>query len=381
MAWSWQLKNWPNFTWNKDKLGKYEHEFILNAGVIIGSSEHISTEDKQELFVQLLSSEAVDTSLIEGEHLNRDSVQSSIKKELGLSVDVTKATPAEKNIAMMMVDLYGKIDEPLTHESLFHWHKLLMRHDHRIEVVGAYRSHEEPMEIVSGPDYAKKVHFVAPPSKTVPDEMSRLIKWLEDTSPNGNSPLPSLTRAGIAHLWFESIHPFEDGNGRIGRGVAEKILSQGYSNAMMTVLSKTLLQKRKEYYDHLGRASITLDINDWLSWFAGIVLEAQQNTNLWVHWIIEKASFMLKAQSQVNERQEKVLLRLFRSGPEGFAGGLSAKNYMSITGAKIATTTRDLRDLVESNLLTKTGERKSTRYYLKINIPSEPGYQAILKGD
>ncbi|GGI87682.1 Fic family protein [Legionella impletisoli] len=371
MAWNWQLKNWPNFTWDKDSLEKYEHEFILSAGVIIGSSEHISNEDKQELFVQLLSSEAVDTSLIEGEHLNRDSVQSSIKKELGLSVDGKKSTPAERSIAMMMVDLYRTIDEPLTHEKLCHWHRLLMKHDHRIEVVGAYRTHEEPMEIVSGPDYAKKVHFVAPPSKTVPDEMSRLIKWFEDTSPNGNNPLPSLTRAGIAHLWFESIHPFEDGNGRIGRGIAEKILSQGYPNIMMTVLAKTLLQKRKEYYDQLGKASITLDINDWLLWFAEIVLEAQQNTNSWVHWIIEKARFMRKAQGQINERQEKVVLRLFRAGPDGFIGGLSAKNYMSITGTTIATTTRDLRDLVEKNLLRKTGERKSTRYYLNISMPGK----------
>ncbi|MCC5791289.1 MAG: Fic family protein [Legionellaceae bacterium] len=369
MTWNWQLQNWPNFAWDKDKLEKYERAFILSVGVIIGSSEHFSNEDKQELFIQLLSTEAVDTSLIEGEHLNRDSVQSSIKKELGLSVDVKNATPAEKSIAMMMVDLYRNIDEPLTHEALNHWHKLLMRHDHRIEVAGEYRTHEEPMEIVSGPDYAKKIHFVAPPSKVVPDEMSRFIKWFEDTSPSGNHPLPSLTRAGIAHLWFESIHPFEDGNGRIGRGIAEKILSQGYPNAMMTVLAKTLLQKRKEYYDQLGKASITLDINEWLLWFAKIVIEAQQNTNLWVHWIIEKASFMRKAQGQVNERQEKVLLRLFRAGPEGFTGGLSAKNYMSITGTTIATTTRDLRDLVEKYFLRKTGERKSTRYYLNIDIP------------
>lgn len=369
MTWNWQLQNWPNFAWDKDKLEKYEREFILSAGVIIGSSEHLSNEDKQDLFIQLLSSEAVDTSLIEGEHLNRDSVQSSIKKELGLSVDIKKSTPAEKSIAMMMVDLYRNIDEPLTHDTLCHWHKLLMRHDHRIEVVGEYRTHEEPMEIVSGPDYAKKVHFIAPPSKAVPDEMSRFIKWFEDTSPSGNHPLPSLTRAGIAHLWFESIHPFEDGNGRIGRGIAEKILSQGYPNAMMTVLAKTLLQKRKEYYDQLGKVSITLDIDEWLLWFAKIVIEAQQNTNIWVHWIIEKASFMRKAQGQVNERQEKVLLRLFRAGPDGFTGGLSAKNYMSITGTTIATTTRDLRDLVEKNFLRKTGERKSTRYYLNIDIP------------
>ncbi|STX27674.1 Filamentation induced by cAMP protein Fic [Legionella beliardensis] len=368
MTWNWQLKDWPNFTWDKDKLLQFEHSFILEAGIIIGSSTHISNEDKQELFVQLLSTEALDTSLLEGEYLNRESVQSSIKRELGLSVNTINATPAEKSIASMMVDLYQTIDEPLTHEILCHWHKLLMGHNHRIEVSGAYRTHEEPMEIVSGPDYARKIHFVAPPSKTVMPEMSRFIRWFEETAPNGNNPLPAVTRAGIAHLWFESIHPFEDGNGRIGRGISEKILSQGYARPMIVVLAKTLLKKKKEYYEQLGKASTTLDLNDWLLWFAGIVLEAQQNTNLWAHWIVEKAAFMRKAQNQINERQEKILLRLFRAGPEGFIGGLSAKNYMNITGATIATTTRDLRDLVEKNLLIKTGERKSTRYYLNITI-------------
>lgn len=372
MVWNWQLKNWPNFTWNKDKLEKYEHTFILKSGVVIGSSQHISSEDKQELLVQLLSTEAVDTSLIEGEYLDRASIQSSIKKALGLSVHAKKATRAEKGIAIMMVDLYRKVNEPLTHQTLCHWHKLLMGHEHRVEVIGAYRTHAEPMEIVSGPDYAKKIHFVAPPSTTVPDEMSRFIQWCKNTSPHGNDPLSPLTRAGIAHLWFESIHPFEDGNGRIGRAIAEKILSQGYSNTIIIVLAKALLQKRKEYYDQLGQASITLDITDWLLWFAEIILEAQQNTSLWVSWILEKTRFMRKAQSQINKRQEKALLRLFQAGPTGFTGGLSAKNYMRITGTTVATTTRDLRDLVEKNLLRKTGERKSTRYYLKIDVPSKP---------
>lgn len=369
MVWNWQLKNWPNFTWNQETLEKYEHAFTLSAGVIIGSSAHISHADQDELFVQLLSSEAVDTSLIEGAHLNRDSVQSSIKKALGLSVDVKKSTPAEKRIALMMVDLYRNIDEPLTHETLYRWHQLLMGSEPftDTEAVGVYRTYEEAMEIVSGPDYAKKIHFVAPPSSIVRDEMSRLINWLEETSPTGSRSLPALTRAGIAHLWFESIHPFADGNGRIGRGIAEKMLSQGASKTTVIVLAKTLLKNRKEYYEQLEKASITLDLKDWLLWFAEIVLEAQQNTHEWVHWMIEKASLMRKAHGQVNERQEKILLRLCRAGPDGFVGGLSAKNYMSITGTTIATTTRDLRDLVDKNLLIKTGERKSTRYYLKIN--------------
>lgn len=370
MTWNWQQPEWPNFTWDQDKLEQYERAFVLNAGVMIGSSEHISRDDRQALYIQLLSSEAVDTSLIEGENLNRKSVQSSIKKELGLSVENLKASPAETSIASLMVELYRNINQPITHDTLNHWHTLLMQHDRRVDIIGTYRTHEEAMEIVSGPDYARKIHFVAPPSSRVPEEMSKLLKWLNDTSSDGSKPLPSLTRAGVAHLWFESIHPFEDGNGRIGRGIAEKVLSQGYPNTLIIVLAKTLLKRRKAYYEQLGKASVTLDITEWLVWFAKIVLEAQENTNLWVNWIIEKANFMLKTKDQINPRQEKVLLRLFKAGPEGFDGGLSAQNYMSITGAKVATTTRDLRDLVEKGYLRKTGERKSTRYYLALELPA-----------
>jgi Fic family protein len=188
-------------------------------------------------------------------------------------------------------------------------------------------------------------------------------------------PLSPLTRAGLAHIWFESIHPFEDGNGRIGRAIAEKILSQGMPQPMIIALAKTLAKQKKEYYEELGKASLTLDMTEWLVWFAKIILKAQEDTYLSVQWVIEKAKFMREAADKINPRQEKALLRLFKAGPEGFVGGLSAKNYMSITGAAIATTTRDLSNLVAKKLLTRTGERKSTRYHLNIKTtltPSEP---------
>nr|WP_248295729.1 Fic family protein [Legionella pneumophila] len=171
--------------------------------------------------------------------------------------------------------------------------------------------------------------------------MDQFINWFERSSPAGSAPLPTLTRAGIAHLWFESIHPFEDGNGRIGRAIAEKALSQGFSKPVMTVLAKILLKKRKEYYQQLGLASKTLDLTSWLLWFANIALEAQQSTYMYIDFIIKKSVILREAEGKINPRQEKVLLRLFHAGPEGFVGGLSAKNYMSITGATIATTTRD----------------------------------------
>ncbi len=367
MKWNWQLESWPNFTWDSDKLVVYEQSFTENAGIIIGSSQHISQEGKQNLFIDLMCTDALDSSEIEGEHLNRDSIQSSIKKELGLSAEAPRASLAERGIAKMMVNLYQTISSPLTHQVLFEWHQFLMGNSHHLEDVGQYRSHEEAMQIVSGPDYDRKIHFEAPPSKCVPAEMEQFINWFERSSPAGSASLPTLTRAGIAHLWFESIHPFEDGNGRIGRAIAEKALSQGFSKPVMTVLAKILLKKRKEYYQQLGLASKTLDLTSWLLWFANIALEAQQSTYMYIDFIIKKSVILREAEGKINPRQEKVLLRLFHAGPEGFVGGLSAKNYMSITGATIATTTRDLNDLVKKNILKRTGELKATRYFLNLD--------------
>ncbi len=367
MKWNWQLENWPNFTWDSDKLVAFEQSFTEGAGIIIGSSQHISQEGKQNLFIDLMCTDALDSSEIEGEHLNRDSVQSSIKKELGLSAEAPRASLAERGIAKMMVNLYQTISSPLTHQVLFEWHQFLMGNSHHLEDVGQYRSHEEAMQIVSGPDYDRKIHFEAPPSKCVPAEMEQFINWFERSSPAGSASLPTLTRAGIAHLWFESIHPFEDGNGRIGRAIAEKALSQGFSKPVMTVLAKILLKKRKEYYQQLGLASKTLDLTSWLLWFANIALEAQQSTYMYIDFIIKKSIILKEAEGKINPRQEKVLLRLFHAGPDGFVGGLSAKNYMSITGAPIATTTRDLNDLVKKNILKRTGELKATRYFLNLD--------------
>ncbi|HHT9814374.1 TPA: Fic family protein, partial [Legionella pneumophila] len=367
MKWNWQLENWPNFTWDSDKLVAFEQSFTEGAGIIIGSSQHISQEGKQNLFIDLMCTDALDSSEIEGEHLNRNSVQSSIKKELGLSAEAPRASLAERGIAKMMVNLYQTISSPLTHQVLFEWHQFLMGNSHHLEDVGQYRSHEEAMQIVSGPDYDRKIHFEAPPSKCVPAEMEQFINWFERSSPAGSASLPTLTRAGIAHLWFESIHPFEDGNGRIGRAIAEKALSQGFSKPVMTVLAKILLKKRKEYYQQLGLASKTLDLTSWLLWFANIALEAQQSTYMYIDFIIKKSIILKEAEGKINPRQEKVLLRLFHAGPDGFVGGLSAKNYMSITGAPIATTTRDLNDLVKKNILKRTGELKATRYFLNLD--------------
>lgn len=366
MKWNWQSPEWPNFKWDQQALQANELVFLEGVGTVVGSTRHLSLADQQMLSIELMSTEALDTSEIEGEFLNRDSVQSSIRRALGLSVTHDKKSkPSEIGIADMMVNLYRTWSEPLTESVLFNWHAMLMQGRQDLECVGLFRDHVEAMQIVSGPDYARKIHFEAPPSSRVSNEMKIFLEWFEETSMTGKNPLPALTRAGIAHLWFECIHPFEDGNGRLGRAIAEKVLSQRFrDNPCMTSLAKILLKRRKAYYAALNSASHAIEITEWLLWFSTIAIEAQQHTLAYINFIIHKASLLNRLHGQLNARQEKVLLRMLKEGPDGFTGGLSAANYISLTGATTATTTRDLNDLVIMNALNRVGERKATRYFL-----------------
>ncbi|MEL6590609.1 MAG: Fic family protein, partial [Bacteroidota bacterium] len=185
-----------------------------------------------------------------------------------------------------------------------------------------------------------------------------------ESHPNGSRPLSALIRAGIAHIYFESIHPYEDGNGRLGRALVDKVLSQALGQPSMLMLADAIEKRRKDYYYQLGEASLSNQLDEWLQWFGQVVLDAQKSTYRHLSFLLAKGKFMQKYQSKLNERQKKVLLRIFREGPNGFEGGLSAKNYQRITGASPATATRDLNALVELGALRKTGAQKSTRYWL-----------------
>lgn len=366
--WSWQDKKWPNYEWDSSKLVRAEQLFTEGAGVMAGVSRHMLADDQQALSIELISAEAMDTSEIEGEYLDRNSVRSSIKRVLGLQVDRRSLSPIEAGIAEMMVNLYRSLDTPLSETDLFEWHKMLMNGRRDLENIGAYRTHTEAMQIVSGPDYDHKVHYEAPPSKLVPREMKKFLSWFERTAPNGSEPLPVVTRAAVAHAWFETVHPFEDGNGRIGRAIAEKALAQGFATPVMTAIAKILLKKHKQYYALLNQANRNLEITEWVLWFAAVAIEAQRNTLSYIDFIIQKTKLLDRIRGQLNPRQEKVLHRMLAQGPDGFTGGLSAANYISITGATTATTTRDLRELVSKSVLISKGARKSTRYYLNIDI-------------
>jgi Fic family protein len=365
MKWNWQQPDWPNFNWDRSQISAAEEQFVLGAGVAIGTVKHLGHHEHNRLLVEIMSGEAVTTSAIEGEVLNRASVQSSILRQLGLaSPDKRRVMPAEQGIAEMMVDLYRSFSQPLSNETLFGWHRMVTSGRKDLTDIGRYRTSREPMQVISGRIGAPTLHFEAPPSKQVPAEMKRFVSWFNRTAPDGKEPLPAITRAGMAHLYFESIHPFEDGNGRIGRTIAEKAMTQSFGQPVLVSLATTILAQQKSYYEALEKANRRNEITQWLVWFAQIALEAQRRGIAQVEFIIAKSKLLERLRGQINERQQKALLRMFREGPEGFKGGLSAGNYSTITGASPATTTRDLADLTAKGALVRTGERKHARYSL-----------------
>ena len=359
MAWNWQHANWPQFSWDGDALAQLEARFLQNVGEHIGSIKHVDANDRTPILIDMMTGEALKTSEIEGEILNRDSVQSSLRRQFGLETDHRRIPPAEAGIAEMMVDLYRGFADPLEHDALHRWHRMITSGRADLERIGAYRTHATPMQVVSGYLHKPKVHFEAPPSDVMAREMEAFIDWFAATAPGQVGALPALTRAGLAHLYFVSIHPYEDGNGRIARAIAEKALAQAVGQASLIALSPVIHRHRRVYYDALEAHNKDLSVSGWLSYFAETVLDAQAQTQRHIDFLIAKTRLYDRVRHLLNERQARAIARVFREGPDGFAGGLSAANYISITGASRATATRDLADLVEKGVLVASGALKS----------------------
>lgn len=368
MPWNWQKPDWPDFSWDQTLLKKAEEHFLMGSGMFVGALNHLDAIDQEQLTIEAISLEALTTSEIEGEILDRASVQSSVREQLGVAADDRRVSAAEQGIAEMMVDLYLSFAEPLSDETLFRWHRMLVKGRKDLKDLGRYRRSDEAMQVVSGALYAPKVHFEAPPSLRVPEEMAQFLVWFNRTAPDGGAPLPAMTRAGIAHLYFVSIHPFEDGNGRIGRAISEKALAQCLGQPTLTALAATILIRRTAYYAALEAANKDTEATSWLLWFAGIAIEAQRRTSARVEFLIDKTRLLDRLGGRLNERQEKALLRMLREGPEGFKGGLSAGNYLRITRTSPATATRDLADMVAKGVLFRVGERRHARYHLAIPL-------------
>lgn len=215
----------------------------------------------------------------------------------------------------------ASVPNPLSPEVLFRWHRMVMAGRNDLHDVGRYRTGTEPMQVVLGTMYAPKVHFEAPPSDQVQLEMECFIAWFNRTAPGNPGHLPALTRAGLAHLHFESIHPFEDGNGRIGRAIAQKALVQSFGQTILIALSAAILAHHRSYYGALEAAQKRNEVTAWLAWFAGIVIEAQLRTTAQVEFLIDKTNLIDRLRGKLNARQEKVIFRMFEEGPDGLRVG------------------------------------------------------------
>ena len=363
MKYNWQQKDWLNFQYKTDAIEDLLFDFAQRTGRIGGVLEGLSETEQTETMINLMVSEAIKTSEIEGEYLSRNDVMSYIKRNLGIqpNLPLTKDKRAE-GIAELMLAVRNDFSKPLTAKTLFDWHSMLMRGSHGIHV-GQWRSHNEPMQIVSGAMVREVVHFEAPPSNTVSSEMVNFIMWFNVSEKKIKKPIIS---AAIAHLYFESIHPFEDGNGRIGRAIAEKALSQSIGRPVLFSLSKSIEGNKKAYYDALQKAQRSNEITDWINYFVKTVLEAQIDAEQEIEFTLQKTKFFDQHKDVLNERQQKVVRRMLDEGHQGFEGGMNARKYLSLTSASKATATRDLQDLVEKGIFKPTGGGRSTRYEINM---------------
>lgn len=369
MQWNWQRNDWPEFGFDAEILIPLEACFLTEAGRIAGTAQHLSDSDRDNLRIEFLGEEALKSSLIEGEFLDRSSVQSSLQRNFGLApLPPDKSRPREAGMAELLAHAWKTYDEPLTQEMLHDWHTKLMRGDGRGGPIGQYREGNDPMRIISGDPFDPEIHFEAPPTRKVQEEMTAFLDWFHATTPSSEAiPLSGLTRAGLAHLRFETIHPYADGNGRLGRVIAEKSLYQSAGRPLLLALSHTIEAKKKEYYAALATTRFSNDVDQWLNWFCKICLESLAESHRKIEFLVGKIRFFAKYATQLNPRQEKVLLRLFAAGPDGFEGGLSAGNFVSIAKTSPATARRDLGELVRLGALNRTGQRKGTRYHLPMD--------------
>ncbi len=336
-------------------------------GMVEGKLGVLGFNERQSLVAEAWTQEAVSTAAIEGERLDLLTVRSSIARRLGLGD--FKGSPGARHVDGLldiMDDAVKNAGTMLTHQRLQAWQAALFPTGFsgmRPLRVGGYREH--PMQIVSGPAGRETVHYEAPPADRVTAEMQRLLDWF-----NQGEESDRLVQAALAHLWFETIHPFDDGNGRVGRVLVDLALARdsGEASRLMRI-SQRLLERRAEYYEQLGRAQHgSCDVTVWVVWFVEQVRAACEQASAVIDASLEKARFWAAhRERELNERQRKVLNVLLDAGRSGFEGGMSTRKHESLTAASRATSSRDLIELEDAGLLRRVGAGRSTRYY--INLP------------
>lgn len=366
MSYFWQHKNWPHFKYKLSALDAELVDFTVQVGHVSGMLLSLPELSKTDILIQTLVAEAVKTSEIEGEYISRKDVMSSIKNNMGLYAPEKVSDDRATGISALMLDVRNSYAEELTEQKLMQWHQMLMQGNTRINV-GQWRTHQQPMQVVSGSVGKETVHFEAPLSSSVPHQMEDFIKWFNNTAPHGKTPIKHApVRSALAHLYFETIHPFEDGNGRIGRAIAEKALSQNVGRPILLSLSKAIELRLNDYYNALKTAQRQEDVTDWLSYFVELCIKAQADTEQQILFVIQKARFFDAHKENLNERQLKVIQKMLALGPDGFEGGMNARKYKSITGTSKATATRDLQYLLQQGVLKVLGDGRSTAYQLNI---------------
>ncbi len=361
----WEALKWPEFRWEPRQLIELLAGVSREHGKLLGKMEALGFELRNEAHLQTLTEDVVKTSEIEGENLQREQVRSSIARRLGM--DVGGLVPVDRNVegvVEMMLDATSNYSDPLTEERLFAWHASLFPTGrsgmHQITVGGWRTMDAGPMRVVSGPIGREKVHFEAPSAELVPDEMASFLEWFERST-----EADPLIVAGLAHLWFVTIHPFEDGNGRIARAIADMVLARSERiGQRFYSMSAQIRREHKKYYEILESTQKSeLDVTSWLQWFIGCLQRAVEGSEDMLESTLQKARFWERfAMEPLNDRQIKVLNRLL----DGFEGKLTSSKWAKIAKCSQDTAHRDIVDLIERGALKKDpGGGRSTSYSLR----------------
>lgn len=343
----------------------------VNQGILLGKAQSLGLDSLPATENEVWVSEALATAEIEGEKLNLDAVRSSVARRLGLLEE--SPAPVQRNVEGLldvMADASQNWHQPLTLERLYGWQAALFPTGysglHQIRV-GAFR--ETPIAVMSGPAGREKVHYEAPAPDTLMVEMTHFLDWFEQSRAQGGAGEEGLLRAGLAHLWFETIHPFEDGNGRVGRALVDLALAQDTKRpTRLYGLSRQLARERSEYYRQLEQAQKgTMDLTPWLHWFVEQFNDACLDSVRIIEGSLEKANFWAThAGVSLSPAQTKTIKVLLEAGRGGFDGGMSTSKYASLNRVSTATASRDLAALTKAGLLASTGQGKATRYWIKL---------------
>lgn len=372
MKYNWQLNDWTDFQYNISEVNELAYDCLKNISLLAGNITALPEDLKQETIIHFMVSEAVKTSAIEGEVVSKEDVLSSIRNHFGLNRKprIVKNKNAE-GISKVMIDVYQTFKEPLSKKKLNEWHLMLFQEQVGSSKmnIGKYRTHKELMQVVSGAVGKEKIHFTAPPSKNIEIEMKKFIQWFNQTAPGREYEIKAAPiRSAIAHLYFESIHPYEDGNGRIGRAISEKALAQSLGHPVLISLSQEIEANKKGYYINLERAQKSNEITNWIKYFLEMINASVVRTRSQLTFILEKSRYFNKFKNRLNQRQIKVISRMLEEGPEGFKGGITARKYVAITKCSKATATRDLTELLTMKAIKRlSGKGRNVSYELALH--------------